>query len=231
MAMAVPSRLWLGGVISAHRDGVLIRTLLQQVRACARSLQVLVCVDGLSSYVTAVTRVFAVPLHTGRRGRPRLVLPETVLLGQVIKRYAQRHVVSVEQRAVVGTLAAITHVLETVGGGTQINTAYIERLNATFRAALAPLARRNRRLARRPRVLTAGMYVVGTAYNFCWEHRSLRGNGPAGWVGRTPAMAAGLTGHRWTMSEVLTYRIPPAPWVSPKRRGRPPNPRPSEAVA
>lgn len=86
MAMAVPSRLWLGGVISAQRDGRLIRILIQQVRACATSLAVLVCVDGLSSYVTAVKRVFRVPVYSGRRGRPRLVLPETILLGQVIER-------------------------------------------------------------------------------------------------------------------------------------------------
>jgi transposase-like protein len=231
MAMAVPSRLWVGGIISPHRDGTLIRALLQQVRACATSLAVLVCVDGLSSYVTAVKRVFAVPIHTGRRGRPRLVLPETVLLGQVIKRYARRHVVSVEQRAVIGTMAAITRALESVGGGTQINTAYIERLNATFRAALAPLARRNRRLARRPCILTAGMYVVGTAYNFCWRHRSLRHHGDGGRKERTPAMAAGVTDHCWSMHEVLTYRVPPARWVPPKRRGRSPTPRPAEVAA
>src|SRR5207244_12619467 len=59
-------------------------------------------------------------------------------------------------------------------GGTQINTAYIERLNATFRAALAPLTRRGRRLAHGTALLTSGMWLVGTAYNFCWTHESLR---------------------------------------------------------
>jgi transposase-like protein len=49
MALAVPSRLWLGGVISAHRDRLLLRTLLEQVRRCACQLGVLVCVDGLAS--------------------------------------------------------------------------------------------------------------------------------------------------------------------------------------
>ena len=69
MAMAVPSRLWLGGVISPHRDLVLITTLVQMVRSCARSLAILVCVDGLASYVTAFLQVFRHPLLTGRRGR------------------------------------------------------------------------------------------------------------------------------------------------------------------
>jgi len=70
LAMAVPSRLWLGGVISGHRDLVLITSLVQLVRSCARSLAILVCVDGLASYVTAFLRLFRHSVRTGRRGRP-----------------------------------------------------------------------------------------------------------------------------------------------------------------
>ena len=72
MAMAVPSRLWLGGVVSERRDLTLIMTVVGMVRRAARSLRLLVCVDGLASYVTAFTRVFRDPVRTGRRGRPRL---------------------------------------------------------------------------------------------------------------------------------------------------------------
>ena len=89
MALAVPSRLWLGGVISPHRDLVLITTLVQLVRTCGRTLAILVCVDGLASSVTAFLRVFRHPVRTGRRGRPRLVLEEGLLVGQVVKRYVQ----------------------------------------------------------------------------------------------------------------------------------------------
>src|SRR5215210_2787383 len=72
MAMAVPSRLWLGGVISPRRDLTLITTLVRLVRSCARGAAILICVDGLASYVTAVRRVFRDPVRTGRAGRPRL---------------------------------------------------------------------------------------------------------------------------------------------------------------
>jgi hypothetical protein len=225
MALAVPSRLWLGGVISPHRDRALITELVQKVRACARSLALLVCVDGLASYVTAFLRVFRDPVHTGRRGRPRLVTEPGLLIGQVIKRYARRRVVKVVHRVVRGTATAIAKVLRATGG-TVINTAYIERLNATFRSALAPLARRGRALARKEAVLTAGMYLVGCAYNFCWYHDSLRlaapENVPRKWQERTPAMAAGLTDHRWTLRELLLLKVPLPPWVAPKCRGRPP---------
>lgn len=226
MAMAVPSRLWLGGVISPGRDLRLIMAVVRMVRAAARSLAILVCVDGLASYVTAFTRVFRDPERTGRRGRPRLVPTSGLLLGQVIKHRAGRCLTGVTRRVVRGTEAAIAAVLTASGTGTGINTAYIERLNATFRGAMSPLVRRGRAIARGVGTLTAGMYLVGCAYNFCWPHESLRVAASAGgrlkWRERTPAMAAGLTDHCWTMREWLSHPIPLPPWVPPKRRGRPP---------
>jgi transposase-like protein len=235
MALAVPSRLWLGGVISPQRDVVLITTLMQRVRTCARTLAMLVCVDGLASYVTACLRVFRDPVRTGRRGRPRLVLEAGLLLGQVVKRYVHRHVGSVERRVVRGTAEAIAAVLAATGSGTGINTADIERLNATFRASLAPLVRRGRAIAQTQAALTAGMWLVGCAYNFCWLHESLRVAAPAGapwkWQEHTPAMAAGLTDHRWTMLERFRDQVPLPPWVAPKRRGRPPKRAQQPAMA
>src|SRR5437763_308203 len=228
MAMAVPSRLWLGGVLSPQRDESLIRTLMERVRTCACSLAVLVCVDGLASYVTAVRHVFRVPIPTHKPGRPRLVLPPTVLVAQVVKQAKKRRVVGVTQRVVLGTAKAVAAVLAATHSGRQINTAYIERLNATFRACLVPLTRRGRRLVRDVSLLQAGMFLVGTTYNFCWVHRSLRRSIGAGrpWQERTPAMAAGLTDHIWTVQELLRYQVPPAPYVAPKRRGRPPKAKP-----
>ena len=207
--MAVPSRLWLGGAISPHRDLVLLPTLVQLVRSYGRSLAILVCVEGLASDVTAFPRVFRHPVRTGRRGRPRLVEEPGLLLGQVVKRYVKRCVASLEHRVVRGTESAIAAVLAAPRSGTRIKTAYIERLTATLRASLAPLVRRGRAMAHTEAGLSAGMWLVGCAYNFCWLHQSLRLAAPAGapwkWQERTPAMAAGLTNRRWTMLERLRY--------------------------
>src|SRR5262245_24906924 len=235
MAMAVPSRLWLGGVISPHRDLSLIPAVVRMVRRAARSLAFLVCVDGLASYVTAFARAFRDPVRTGRAGRPRLVPTAGLLLGQVIKHHAGRRLVGITRRIVRGSAEAIAAVLAATGTGTGINTAYIERLNATFRGALSPLTRRGRAISRSLETLTAGMYLVGCAYNFCWVHDSLRVAsdaelGRSKWRERTPAMAAGLTDHCWTMQEWLSQPIPLPPWVAPKRRGRPPK-RFQEAMA
>jgi transposase-like protein len=226
MAMAVPSRLWLGGVISPTRDKALIGALVQRVRRAALSTAILVCVDGLASYASAFPAAFRHAIRTGRRGRPRLVLAAGFQLAQVVKRYTQRRVASVTHRVVHGTMAAITAVLCATSTGATINTAYIERLNATFRSRLSCLTRRGRAIARTQALVTAGMWLVGGSYNFCTYHASLRERAPTGayykWEERTPAMAAGLTDHRWTLKELLLYQVPPPAWVAPTRRGRPP---------
>jgi len=74
MAMIVSTRWWLGGVVSPHRDGALIRRLMLLVHAAALPGPILRCVDGFAAYVAAfltITRTPAPP--TGRRGRPRLL--------------------------------------------------------------------------------------------------------------------------------------------------------------
>jgi transposase-like protein len=226
-ALAVPSRLWLGGAVSATRDGALIRALLERVRACGPVHAVLLCTDGLASYPSQALRLFRTPERTGRRGRPRLLLAAGLLIAQAIKRYAQRRVASVEHRVVRGTADAVASALaRTQGRPTAvINTAYIERLNATFRARLASLTRRTRAGVHRRDTVEAGMWLVGTVYNFCRPHRSLRQPRPADrppaqrWRERTPAQAAGLTDHRWPVHEVLLF---PVPGVGIKPRGRRP---------
>jgi hypothetical protein len=63
--------------------------------------------------------------------------------------------------------------------------------------------------------LQRGVYLVGTVYNFCTFHHSLRvplavgSRGRVHWVQRTPAMVAGITDHRWTVRELMLYRVPP----------------------
>jgi hypothetical protein len=227
MALAVTSRLWLGGVVRVRRDGALIRRLLERVRACGACQALLLCTDGLRSYVTQARRVFRDPRRTGRRGRPRLVLPAGLMLAQAVKQYARRRVVGMGRRVALGTAEAVQARLDATQAmaGAVVNTAYIERLNATFRAHLAALARRSRATARQTATLEAGMWLVGTCYNFCWPHRGLRrwrtaADPPGGhWVEQTPAMAAGLADRRWALADLLTYRVPPPPV---KRRGRPP---------
>jgi transposase-like protein len=224
LAMMVSTRLWLAGEVSEHRDLPLIRRLIAQVRACALRRAILFCTDGLCTYIRALRETFRDAVRTGKGGRPKLCPWKRLLIAQVVKRYERRRVVEVERRIVQGTPAQVEEIRDRSQGDGVINTAYIERLNATFRERLASLTRRGRALARHLCTLRYGMYLIGTVYNFCTPHESLplteTGTGRAG-VTQTPAMAAGITDHCWSVRELLSFHVPPPRWTPPKRRGRP----------
>jgi hypothetical protein len=219
MGILVGSQLWLGGVVGASRDKQLIRALAGQVRACLCPAPVLVAFDGLKTYIKAFQQAFRERVPGQDPGRPRLVPWPDVVLVQVIKRFVKGQAAEIERRIVQGAPALLARLLWESRGGIVINTAFIERLNATFRQHLTWLTRRTRSLAHRPDTLVHGMYLLGTVYNFCRFHLmlSLPDRSP-----RTPAMAAGLTDHRWSMLEFLSFKTPPPPFVPPKRRGRKP---------
>jgi len=162
LAMMVQTRLWLGGEVSAQRDLPLIRRLIERVKRCAARRPLLVCTDGVVSYIRAVRETFRDPVPTGTGGRPRLRPWRNVLSAQVVKRYERRRVVATDRRIIDGTPARVETRRRRSQGDGVIKTAYIERLNATFREHLAPLARRCRALARQTLTLHAGMFVVGT---------------------------------------------------------------------
>jgi hypothetical protein len=177
--------------------------------------------------VEAFQHAFRTPVHLGQRGRPCLAAWPDVNIAQVIKQVQGKRVVNIVRRIAQGSADQVAWLLQHSQRGGVLNVAYIERLNATFRQRLATLARRSRALARQPATLHAAMYLLGTADNVCTYHHSLRvaillPHNRRHWVQRTPAMAAGITHHRWTVHELLNYRIPPPPYVPPKRRGRPP---------
>ena len=225
MAMQVCTRLWLGGVLSAGRDTTLITELMQKVRACALCRPLLFCMDGCAAYIGAIRTVFREAIRTGKAGRPKMRPWDGILMAQVVKQYVGKRVVGIQRRLVQGTAAQVQALLQRTQGGGTINTAYIERLNATFRACIFALARRGRALVRQTATLHASMYLVGTVYNFCTNHRSLRvaillPGDRRHWVPRTPAIAAGITDHRWTVEELLSFRVPLPPWTPPKQRGK-----------
>ena len=223
MAIMVSSRLWLGGVISQQRDERLIVALVQHVRACALARPLLICVDGFRAYVKAIQRVFRTPLPTGKRGRPRLISWPHIHIGQVVKRYNAKRIIGISRRMAQGSLPIAQMLIADSNGGSMLNTAFIERLNATFRSRLARLTRRTRSLTRNHQSLTYLMFLMGCVYNFCTDHKSLRLPGVIGgrkWIPRTPAIAAGLTDHRWTVKELLSFRVPPPAWLPPRHRGR-----------
>src|SRR5256886_13023025 len=175
LALMVNTRLWLAGAVSPHRDLPLIRRLIARVRGCALHRPLLFCTDGLCSSIRAIPETFRGPERTGAHGRPRLRPWRHILIAQVVKRYEQQRIVAVERRIVAGTPARVETLRRRSQGDGVINTAYIERLNATFRERLAALTRRGRGLARPTMKLGDWVCLVGALGKFCTPPARLGG--------------------------------------------------------
>ncbi len=226
LAMMVSTRLWVAGVVQGSRDRSLADRLMSQVRRAAQVLRpLLVLTDGWAAYPNSIRRAFREKIkQTSGVGRACLQVWPELHVGTVIKRTEKKRVVEITRRMTHGLLEQAEKLLLLSQGGISLNTAFIERLNGTFRERLASLTRKSRHAARRLRALEMGMYLIGCSYNFCFAHHELSKATHWG-MACTPAMASGLTDHVWSVCELLMYKVVPDPWVEPARQG-PPRKRP-----
>lgn len=223
LAIMVSTRLWIAGAVSHTRDRTLADRLLSLVRACASSARaLLVATDGWAAYPKRIKRAFREKINViVGRGRTRLRIWKDLCLVTVIKRMEKHHLVEVTRTLTWGTETQANDLLKRSRGGVVWNTACIERINGTFRERVAALTRKCRHAAHRLGAWETGMYLIGCTYNFCFAHQDLSHAKHTGFS-CTPAMAAGLTDQVWSIEEVLTFQVAPAPWTAPKRgRGRP----------
>jgi len=225
LAMMVSTRLWLAGTVSLSRDKGLADALLSQLRRTAMRLcPLLVLTDGWAAYPGSICRAFREKVKTTPGpGRACLQVWPDLHIGTLMKRTEKKRVVEITRRMAHGVVARAEQLLACSRGGEVLNTAFIERLNATFRERLATLTRKSRHAASRLQALHTGMYLIGCTYNFCLVHQELSKEKHWG-KACTPAMASGLTDHVWSFEELLWYKVAPTPWVPPKRRGRRPKP-------
>jgi hypothetical protein len=182
--------------------------------------------DGFRAYLTALLTHYGYWVQpprrqaTGAAPKPRWMPLPQVLYAQVVKTVRRRRVVRMRHRVVFGTLEAIQQVLAACGW--QINTAFVERINLSIRQHVAAVGRRVTTLCKHEAGVRQQFALYHVYHNFCLPHASLRlplpqpepphGSGSATrWQPRTPAMAAGLTDHVWTLREVLLFRVPPWP--------------------
>jgi IS1 family transposase len=205
------------------------RVVHQVTRVLAPGCVPLFMTDGLKDYGTALSTHFGSWMQPerrqekGPRPKPRwMPLPE-LLYAQVVKSYRRRRLVGVKHRVVFGTGLAIEQILARCGW--RINTAFVERLNLDIRQCVAAIGRRVNTLCQGEAGLRDQLALFQVYHNFVLPHASLRqrlpepevtnGQGSARvWRPCTPAMAAGLTDHVWTLKEVLFYRVPP--WPQPQ---------------
>jgi IS1 family transposase len=182
--------------------------------------------DGHPNYLPAIVTHFGhwvQPLRRQARGpapKPRwMPLPE-LLYAQVVKKMRRRRIVAVKHLVVLGAKAMVEQVLSVCGW--QINTSFVERLNLSLRQRVSAIRRRSATSCKGEDGLGHQLALFQVYHNFVLPHASLRqalaepipthGTGSAKrWRPCTPAMAAGLTDHVWSLKEVLFYRVPPWP--------------------
>jgi IS1 family transposase/transposase-like protein len=175
--------------------------------------------DGLRLYFYALTAHFGNWVETLGRTTHHWQVRAGLLYGQLIKHYRRRRLARVERRALLGSLDQLTAALHTFGWSGKIQTAFVERLNLTVRQAVTALTRRTWGLAQSPAELLLQLEWWRVYYHFARPHTSLseplaqlhpRGGRrlPQRYRRRTPAQAAGLTDHRWTIVELLSYPLP-----------------------
>ena len=200
-AMLVRSRLFLWGEVSESRDGPLISRLIEKVWRAGRNRVhqgVLFAVDGFHAYVGTIRKRFFTKERTGKRGRPRHIPWPDLHIAQVVKRRTGGRVVETTRTVVHGCSARVREIIaKTQRNSGNINTAFIERLNATFRSRMPSLTRRTRHLARTDRRLESEMFWSGVVYNFHRVHETL---------GTTPAVKAGKASRPWSIFEILFFR-------------------------
>ncbi len=167
--------------------------------------------DDYPAYETAILHAYGetiVPARTGRPGRPKAAYqapPPGLTYAVVEKVRAKGRVVRVGSRVVFGTMAAVALALGLSKVSRAINTAFLERANGTDRHRNSRKARKTYRFSKDWRLHEATTYFTMYSYNFCWAVRTLSIKDEQGHrERRSPAMAAGLTDHVWSMSEWLS---------------------------
>jgi IS1 family transposase len=172
----------------------------------------LITTDGYPAYEDAILQAYGetfTPPRTGKRGRPRAaykVAPEGLTYAMVEKTREKGRVVSIATRVVLGTMAAVITALGMSKASRAINTSFVERQNGTDRHRNARKARKTYRFSKGWRYHEAVTYLTMYVYNFCWPVRTLRIEDDQGrWQKRSPAMAAGLADHVWSIPEWLAF--------------------------
>jgi IS1 family transposase len=183
--------------------------------------------DELPHYADALLDVYGelkTPTRRGVRGRfplPRKYPPPDLCYAVVVKHRERGRVVQVTTRIVYGSESQVIAALKASPVSTTINTSGVERNNLTIRQYSRRMGRKVNAFSKERDYLEHQLTLAFAYYHFVRPHRGLRQRlpepqptkGPRAsykkWKPVTPAMAAGLTNHVWSMDELLSFRVPP----------------------
>jgi IS1 family transposase len=211
VALDPESRLVVSLVVGERTADATHELVADFHRRTAGRIPWLITSDEYPAYAEAIRTTsgqVVTPPRTGRPGRPRnpaVVVPAGLTYATVHKHRANGRVVRVSTTLVFGTWFSLLLALALSAVSRVVNAAFVERHNGTDRSRCSRKGRKRYEFSKDWRVHVAATRFSYLTYNFCWCVRTLRVKGHDGrWRPRTPAMAAGLTDHVWTIRERIT---------------------------
>jgi hypothetical protein len=148
-----------------------------------------------------------------REGMGQFFFPVEITYATVHKEREKGRVVGVTERVVLGSEGQAEQAVAESEQPRTINTSFVERWFGTQRQFNARKKRKAYTFSKELSCHEACTWLVVVWYNFGWCVRTLRQmvqEEPARYQQRTPAMAAGLAEHAWSMAELLTYPLYPS---------------------
>ena len=158
-----------------------------------------------------------------RKGMPEFYFPVEISYARVLKVREGSRVVAVEEEVVLGSEEQVEETLAESERSETINTSFVERFFGTQRQFNGRKKRKAYTFSKELSLHEACTWLVVVWFNFGWCVRTLRQKvqeEPPRYHYRTPAMAAGLTDHAWSMRQLLGYPLypplDPPPWSKPR---------------
>jgi IS1 family transposase len=203
-----PSHRLVVSFVPGKRDKANIHRLVEDFHRRTGGRRMFITSDEYKPYREAILQAYGEeftpprPGGPGRPPKPRLVAPPGLVYATVHKTRRKGRVVDVRPHLVFGTAEELQHALETSPVSERVNTAFVERENGTSRHFNARKARKTYEFSKDWDIHEGISWFEIAVYNFCWPVEALTVMSPEGnRIKRSPAQAAGLTDHLWTLEE------------------------------
>jgi hypothetical protein len=205
----IDTRLRVGRVIGKTEEEVAPKIMEKIKRHNPEGPPPALATDGKGAYREAMLETWGkVPEYNGQGRPPTALKPgEDWKYLQVIKKRERSKLTKIILKVIYGNEEDVINFLGK-------NTAYVERTHLTSRQMNGRLVRKTLSFSKELRFLKASTALEDALYNFTRPLKTLRveienSSSATRWKQRTPAQAAGLTDHIWTVKELLTSVLVP----------------------
>ena len=180
-AMDADSKLMVSWLVGTRRKGAALRFIADLHSRLANRVQL--TTDGHNAYLDAVDRIFGIDVDYAMLVKVYASVPSS-------GRYSPPVCVGAEKIPQWGN-----------PDPDHVSTSYVERSNLTMRMGMRRFTRLTNAFSKKMENHAYAVDIHFMHYNFCRPHMTLTKQHPQHYP-TTPAMAAGVTDHVWTLEEV-----------------------------